>query len=122
MQLQARERPAPGFDTLVSGSLAVDRLLEDGDVFDLGCGLRLQVFHTPGHSRGSISLLLLGYQALFPGDASPIVARFVAAHLGLRDQEKIIQEVSCPPSNGFSAGGGGGCDGGHVALADPGLS
>lgn len=72
MQLQARERPVPGFDTLVAGSLAVDRLLEDGDVIDLGCGLKLQVFHTPGHSRGSISLLLLGYQALFSGDAIPV--------------------------------------------------
>jgi glyoxylase-like metal-dependent hydrolase (beta-lactamase superfamily II) len=72
VQLQARERPVPGFDALVSGSLAVNRLLEDGEVFDLGCGLKLQVFHTPGHSRGSISLLLLGYQALFSGDAIPV--------------------------------------------------
>lgn len=72
VQLQARERPVPGFGELVAGSLAVDRLLEDGEVVDLGCGLRLQVFHTPGHSRGSISLLLLGYQALFSGDAIPV--------------------------------------------------
>lgn len=70
--LQAKERPVPGFDTLVAGSLAVDRTLEDGDVFDLGCGLKLQIFHTPGHSRGSISILLLGYMALFSGDAVPV--------------------------------------------------
>jgi glyoxylase-like metal-dependent hydrolase (beta-lactamase superfamily II) len=70
--LQARERPVPGFDALVAGSLAVDRTLEDGEVFDLGCGLKLQVFHTPGHSRGSISILLLGYMALFSGDAVPV--------------------------------------------------
>lgn len=72
VQLQARERPVPGFDSLVAGSLAVDRTLEDGDVFDLGCGLKLQVFHTPGHSRGSISILLLGYMVLFSGDAVPV--------------------------------------------------
>ncbi len=72
VQLQAKERPVPGFDTLVAGSLAVNRLLEDGEVFDLGCGLKLQVFHTPGHSKGSISILLLGYQALFTGDAIPV--------------------------------------------------
>jgi hydroxyacylglutathione hydrolase len=70
--LQARERPVPGFDSLVAGPVAVDRLLEDGEVFDLGCGLKLQVFHTPGHSRGSISILLLGYMALFSGDAVPV--------------------------------------------------
>lgn len=72
VQLQASERPVPDFNTLVAGSLAVDRTLEDGDVFDLGCGLKLQIFHTPGHSRGSISILLLGYMTLFSGDAVPV--------------------------------------------------
>ncbi len=72
VQLQAKERPVPGFDTLVAGSLVVNRLLEDGEVFDLGCGLKLQVFHTPGHSKGSISILLLGYMSLFSGDAVPV--------------------------------------------------
>jgi glyoxylase-like metal-dependent hydrolase (beta-lactamase superfamily II) len=72
VQLQARERPVPGFDSLVAGSLAVNRLLEDGEVFDLGCGLKLKVFHTPGHSKGSISILLLGYMTLFTGDALPV--------------------------------------------------
>lgn len=72
VQTQAKERPVPGFDSLVAGSVKVDRLLEDGDVFDLGCGLRLQIFHTPGHSKGSISILLLGYMALFSGDAIPV--------------------------------------------------
>ena len=69
VELQASERPAPEFESLVSGSVAVNRLLEDGEVFDLGCGLKLQIFHTPGHSRGSISILLLGYMVLFSGDA-----------------------------------------------------
>jgi glyoxylase-like metal-dependent hydrolase (beta-lactamase superfamily II) len=72
VQLQARERPVPGFESLVSGSVPVERMLEDGDVFDLGCGLKLQVFHTPGHSKGSISILLLGYMVLFSGDAIPV--------------------------------------------------
>jgi hydroxyacylglutathione hydrolase len=72
VQLQARERPVPDFDSLVAGSLSVNRLLEDGEVFDLGCGLKLKVFHTPGHSKGSISILLLGYMTLFTGDAIPV--------------------------------------------------
>jgi len=71
--LQGRERPVPGFDALVAGSLAVDRTLDtDGEIIDLGCGLKLQVFHTPGHSKGSVSILLLGYMALFSGDAVPV--------------------------------------------------
>ncbi len=72
VQLQAEERPVPGFESLVSGSVPVERMLQDGEVFDLGCGLKLQVIHTPGHSRGSISILLLGYMALFSGDAVPV--------------------------------------------------
>ena len=72
VQLQARERPVPDFDTLVAGSLAVNRLLGDGEVFDLGCGLKLNVLYTPGHSRGSLSILLLGYHVLFSGDAIPV--------------------------------------------------
>lgn len=70
--LQAAERPVPGFESLVAGSVKVDRILEDREVFDLGCGLKLQVFHTPGHSKGSIAILLLGYMALFTGDAIPV--------------------------------------------------
>ncbi len=42
-----------------------DRLLKDGDSLDVG-GLKLQVIHTPGHSRGSICLLSGG--VLFSGD------------------------------------------------------
>ena len=44
VQLQATERPVPGFDLLVAGPVPVDRLLEDGEVFDLGCGLKLEIF------------------------------------------------------------------------------
>lgn len=72
VHLQAKERPIPGFDSLVAGSVAVNRVREDGEVFDLGCGLRLQIFHTPGHSKGSISIMLLGFNMLFSGDAIPV--------------------------------------------------
>ena len=72
VQLQARERPVPDFDRLVAGSLVVNRLLQDSEVFDLGCGLKLKVLYTPGHSQGSLSILLLGYNVLFSGDAIPV--------------------------------------------------
>ena len=42
-----------------------DRKLRDGDVLRLGC-LRLAVLHTPGHTKGGISLLT--NQAVFTGD------------------------------------------------------
>ena len=72
--LQNRERPVPGFDALVGGPATVNRVLEDGDVLDLDGDhiLDLIVFHTPGHSPGSVSLLLRYGGALFSGDAVPV--------------------------------------------------
>jgi hydroxyacylglutathione hydrolase len=72
--LQNRERPIPGFDVLVGGPAIVGRVLEDGDVLDLDGDhlLDLVVFHTPGHSPGSVSLLLKREGILFSGDAVPV--------------------------------------------------
>lgn len=71
-QCQERERPVPGFSRLVGGSVGVDHLLEDGESIRLGEGQSLEVIHTPGHSPGSIALLLRPEMALFSGDAIPV--------------------------------------------------
>jgi len=74
VSLQERERPVPGFSVLVGGPATVGRVLEDGDVLDLDgdhC-LDLVVFHTPGHSPGSVSLLLKSEGVLLSGDAVPV--------------------------------------------------
>jgi glyoxylase-like metal-dependent hydrolase (beta-lactamase superfamily II) len=72
--LQNRERPVPGFATLVGGSVEVDHELENGDTIesDETRAGEMLVFHTPGHSKGSISLLLQKEGALFSGDAIPV--------------------------------------------------
>jgi hydroxyacylglutathione hydrolase len=76
VDLQARERPVPGFKSLVGGSVQVDRILQDGDTLELkngaAGGLKVHVIHTPGHSSGSISLWLPEEGALFTADAVPI--------------------------------------------------
>ena len=74
VNLQNRERQVPGFLTLVGGSVHLDHELADGDVIDSDGTeeYELQVFHTPGHSAGSISLLEQGEGALFCGDAIPV--------------------------------------------------
>lgn len=72
INLQSRERPVPGFHSLVGGSVKVERALEDGDTLDLGDGLILDVVHTPGHSAGSISLWVSKFGVLFSGDAIPL--------------------------------------------------
>ncbi len=70
--LQSRERPVPGFASLVGGPVPVDRVLEQGSSLEIDEDLRLEVFHTPGHSRGSISLRLPSEGVLFTGDAVPV--------------------------------------------------
>jgi len=69
---QFAERPVPGFYSLVDGAVKVDKILEEGDNIDLGDNLNLKVLHTPGHSKGSISLYLDPDHALVTGDVIPV--------------------------------------------------
>jgi glyoxylase-like metal-dependent hydrolase (beta-lactamase superfamily II) len=50
-------------------SWGVDRVLDDGDVLDLGDDIRLLVIHTPGHTPGSACFLWESNATLFSGDA-----------------------------------------------------
>ena len=70
VERQNRERPVPGFATLVGGPVPLDFELDGGVTIDIdGTGeYELEVMHTPGHSAGSISLFLPGNGALFSGD------------------------------------------------------
>ena len=54
---QYAERPIGNFYELVGGSVEIDMPLKDGDLLDLDGGRTLEIFHTPGHSRGAICLL-----------------------------------------------------------------
>jgi len=72
VDLQYRERPTGTFYTLVSGSVGVDRVLNEGDTIDLGRGQSMRVLHTPGHSRDSVSFLHEPDRVLFSGDAIPV--------------------------------------------------
>ena len=71
---QNRERPVPGFSTLVGGSVKLDHEIVDSDVIDPDWTeeYAILVFHTPGHSAGSVSLLMQGAGILFCGDAVPV--------------------------------------------------
>jgi hydroxyacylglutathione hydrolase len=74
VELQNRERPVPGFDVLVGGSVHIDQELKDGDWIGLegSQGGDMQIIHTPGHSPGSISIFRPQEGALFTGDAIPV--------------------------------------------------
>jgi hydroxyacylglutathione hydrolase len=70
VELQFKQRPVPGFYTLVGGSTSVDRLLQDAENIDLG-QVTLEVILTPGHAMGSLSLYIKEEKVLFSGDAIP---------------------------------------------------
>lgn len=72
IEVQNEERPVPGFFDLVDSSIKLDGFVENNQNLDLGRGLSLQCFHTPGHSKGSISLLMREEGVIFTGDCIPV--------------------------------------------------
>lgn len=50
-----------------AASPMADRTIDEGDVLEVGA-LRLEVLHTPGHSPGSISLVIAGEGRILVGD------------------------------------------------------
>jgi hydroxyacylglutathione hydrolase len=65
------------------------RVLEDGDVIKLG-GLELKVLHTPGHTKGSISLALDG--VIFTGDTL-FQGGIGRTDLAGGDEEEILRSI-----------------------------
>ncbi|MDA1185336.1 MAG: MBL fold metallo-hydrolase [Acidobacteria bacterium] len=72
LEYQERVRPVGRMrEQNTSGDVTVTDLLHDGDTLDLGGGVRVDVFHTPGHSPGSVSLFIPWDGTLFCGDVLP---------------------------------------------------
>ena len=63
------DRPVPGFKNLVGGSVCIERFINDNEIIQLENDLSLKIIHTPGHSNGSISLLIENEGVLFSGDS-----------------------------------------------------
>jgi hydroxyacylglutathione hydrolase len=66
---QFNDRPVPGFNNLVIGSVKINRFLYDNDIIELEKDMSLKVIHTPGHSKGSISLFESKRGVMFCGDS-----------------------------------------------------
>lgn len=91
VERQNRERPVPGFDTLVGGPVQLEFELEDGCTVDIDgtAEYEIQVIHTPGHSAGSISLFLQSEGALFAGDVIPVMGDLPVYD----DAERSVQSI-----------------------------
>jgi len=66
---QFADRPVPGFQALVKNSVGIDRFLHDGDRIEIDKDLTLRVIHTPGHSAGSVALVLEQDNVLISADS-----------------------------------------------------
>ena len=66
---QFNDRPVPGFQTLVEGPVGVDTLVDGDEILELEKDIIFKIIHTPGHSKGSISLLFEEEKSLFTADA-----------------------------------------------------
>ena len=71
-ELQLKERPIPGFSSLITGPVKVDHILKDGDLIELSEESSLEVIHTPGHSKGHIALYYKKDGAIITGDCVPV--------------------------------------------------
>ncbi len=73
MRLMGRADLLPEYEVtlrkVVGKSVGVDRELSDGDVVDLGQGVRLTTVHTPGHTAGSCCFFWEAGGTAFSGDA-----------------------------------------------------
>ena len=73
MRLMGRADLLPEYEVtlrkVVGKSVGVDRELSDGDVVDLGQGVRLTTVHTPGHTAGSCCFFWEAGGTVFSGDA-----------------------------------------------------
>jgi len=71
IELQERERPVPGFKSLVEGPVKVDAELSEGKI-DIA-GVNAYCIWTPGHSPDSTSLHLSDEGVIISGDAIPVM-------------------------------------------------
>lgn len=67
-----------------------EKLLEEGDILSLG-GLELKVLHTPGHTPGSVSLVLDG--VVFTGDAL-FAGSIGRTDFEYGDQDQLIRSIT----------------------------
>jgi hydroxyacylglutathione hydrolase len=95
IQLQCEQRPVPGFFNLVAGSTSVDQVLRDGRILELDEEIKVKIIHTPGHSKGSVSIYWEDESALFTGDVlispedMPIYEDIAALAASVRRLQKL---------------------------------
>jgi glyoxylase-like metal-dependent hydrolase (beta-lactamase superfamily II) len=72
IDMQNRERPVPGFYTLVDRTVKVDFFPVDWEEIHAAKDITMQIIHSPGHSKGSLNILFKEDRILFTADSIPL--------------------------------------------------
>jgi glyoxylase-like metal-dependent hydrolase (beta-lactamase superfamily II) len=73
IEIQFNSRAVQGFFSMLDKSVEIDVLIEDNDIIHPSGAEEMKILHTPGHSPGSISILLNNSNILFTSDAIPCI-------------------------------------------------
>lgn len=69
---QNRQRPVPGFFSLVNKPVIVDECISGNHEMRIHDGLTLQFIESPGHSKGSLNIFFVEDKVLFTADSIPL--------------------------------------------------
>jgi glyoxylase-like metal-dependent hydrolase (beta-lactamase superfamily II) len=88
---------------LLGREVGCDRVLEDGDVVDLGSEVRLTVVHTPGHTPGAVCYLWEAAGVLITGDSVQARGSRVGGMPVLEDPSAYAESVKKAESVGATS-------------------
>jgi hydroxyacylglutathione hydrolase len=96
VDLQFKNRPVPGFYSLVDESVELDELLAGGESLELDKDIHISIINTPGHSKGSFSILFKEDAVLFTADSLPLANDIPTYdnYLDLKDSILTIKSIS----------------------------
>ncbi len=89
--------------------------LEDGEKINIDDSRYFEVISSPGHTKCSLSFLLMPERVLFPGDAAGVLERnkkikplflsdYTSYVLSLKKLLEVEAEMLCPPHNNYIIG------------------
>jgi glyoxylase-like metal-dependent hydrolase (beta-lactamase superfamily II) len=114
LQLLEMEKEAAELN-LDFDQIAVDETVGEGDVIDLGDGVRIKIIEMPGHSSCSIAAYVESLKALFPSDAGGIPGEdeeifpsgnedYLLYQKSLEKLQPLDVEILCAARNGVFVG------------------
>lgn len=111
IDLQYKLRPVPGFYNLVKEPVKLDSILQGGEELPLDDNIHIQIINTPGHSKGSFSILFTEDKILFTADSLPVendiptydnfreLTKSVKAIKSLNNYNTLLSSWTAPLSN-----------------------